>query len=60
VYNEGAWQTDSAAFIVAAFKGLPLPKAVKGSKDAEWLALKAKGSPKDQREKACKLTKQCG
>jgi len=60
VYIDDPWQTDSVAFILAAFKGEPLPKAVKGPMDTEWLVLKAKGPPKDQREKACKLIKICG
>jgi hypothetical protein len=60
VYIDGAWQIDSAAFIIAGFKGEPLPKAVKDPKDAEWVALKAKGPQKDSREKACEVTKVCG
>jgi len=59
VYIDGDWQTDSVAFIVAGFKGEPLPTAVKSPKDAEWVALKEKGPPKGQREKACKVTKIC-
>jgi cutinase len=35
-YSKALYQTPSAEFIVAAFKGLPLPKAVKGSSDPSW------------------------
>jgi len=45
-YNGTPYQPNSVAFIEAGFKGLPLPKAVKSSKDAEWIAFAAKGVSK--------------
>jgi hypothetical protein len=59
LYVGGEWQAGSAAFIIAAFKGEPLPKAVRTPQDPEWVELKAKGAPKEARDQACAVTKIC-
>jgi hypothetical protein len=38
----GAYQSDSAAFIIAGLKDEALPKSYRSSKDPDWIASSAK------------------